>query len=99
MESQSLSGMSLPLARLRNFDASRQCLSLGETLMRQVADPFGLGLLLCNRAECEWLAGQGGAAHAACAQAHEVMSASGAGPTSELGKAIKRVTAMLAAAD
>jgi len=52
-------------------------------------------VLLCSRAESEWLAGEGTAARAARNDAAAIAAQSGAGADSELGVALARVEAML----
>jgi hypothetical protein len=64
-------------------------------LLIQAADRLSLGVLLCGRAECEWLAGDAPAARAARDEAAALAGQAGAGPGSELGTALARVDAML----
>ena len=64
-------------------------------MLREAGDRLSHGLLLCNRAECEWLAGDVGAARTAHAHAAETMSESGSGQESELGSAVSRIASIL----
>ena len=96
LEGQTLSSLSLPQAKSGDFDGARRSLARGESLLREASDRLSLGLLLCNRAECEWRGGDAEAANAAHAQAGEVMEATDSGPGSELGAAVARIAALLA---
>ncbi len=96
LEGQTLSSLSLPQAKSGDFDGARLSLARGEWLLREASDRLSLGLLLCNRAECEWRAGHTDAASAAFAQAGEMMRTTDSGPSSELGAAVARIAALLA---
>ena len=60
-----------------------------------MADLLSLGLLLCGRAEVECLAGDSAAALTAYAEARGLAEGAQAGPASEIGQALARVSAML----
>jgi hypothetical protein len=62
-----------------------------------VADQVSLGIVLCDSAECEWRAGESAAARAALDEARRAFESAAVGAQSELGQAVARVTALLAA--
>ncbi len=95
-EGQVLGYLGVEHARQRAIDEARECLDRGQVLLREAADALSLGILLCGRAECEWLAGDTRAAEAARREATELATQAGAGPDSELGLALARVSEMLA---
>ena len=95
LEGQCLGYLGLVLARQQHFDHGRNHLAQGEVLLRQVADLPGLGVLLCGRAECEWLAGRHGAAEDARQEARQLAQQIQAGPESELGQALDRLDRLL----
>ena len=78
-------------AREARFVEARRCLDAGETLLRTASDQRGLGILLCGRAETEYLAGVPAVAREAFALAEGITATVGAGPDSELGLALARV--------
>ena len=69
----------------------------GETLLRQVADRISLGVLLCARVEASVLAGQAAQARSTLDEARSIANEAQVGPESELGLALARVEALLAA--
>jgi predicted ATPase/class 3 adenylate cyclase len=95
LQGQTLSYLGLLLARQAEFAEARRCLDAGETLLRAMSDYVSLGILLCNRAETEHLAGVPDAARAALAAADVAATAGGAGPGSEVGLALARVRNLL----
>jgi predicted ATPase/class 3 adenylate cyclase len=97
-EGQFLGHLGLAQARMGDFAAARQSLGVGAALLEQVADRMSLALLLCGRAECEWLAQDDASAAAAQAQAAALAVDVGAGPESELGSALARIAALLSGA-
>jgi hypothetical protein len=94
-EGQVLGYLGLTHARRRAPDAARQCLDEGQRLLLQVGDRLSLGVLLCCRAESEWLAGDAAAARATRDDAAAIATQSGAAADSELGIALARLGAML----
>ena len=94
-EGQFLSYLGLLHARQAGFDQARHCLDSSEVLLRAVSDQTSLGILLCNRAEAEHLAGVPDAAASALAEADAIAATAGAGPDSELGLALARVRNLL----
>ncbi|HEX7440068.1 MAG TPA: tetratricopeptide repeat protein [Caldimonas sp.] len=96
-EGQILGYLGLAHARQRSFDAARDCLANGQAILHEVSDQLSLGLLLCSRAECEWLAGMAQAARAAHEEAVALAVQAGAGLESELGVALARLDSMLGA--
>jgi len=90
-EGQVLGYLGLLHARQARFDEARTCLDTGEALLRAMSDRLSLGVLLCGRAEAEYLAGDLDAAKDALAEAESLATATGAGPDSELGLALARV--------
>jgi predicted ATPase/Flp pilus assembly protein TadD len=95
-EGQFLGYLALVHAHLRRFEEARHCLETGESLLHAVSDRFSLGILQCNRAETEQLAGAVDAASAALDGAQSLAKEVGAGPQSELGQAIRRVLSLRA---
>jgi len=94
-EGQTLSYLGLLHAHQANFAEARRCLDSSETLLRAVTDRTSLGILLCNRAEAEHLAGVSSSAKAALAEADVIAAEVGTGPDSELGLALTRVRNLL----
>lgn len=94
-EGQFLGYLGRAHARLSEFAPARECFAAGEALLRAIPDRLGLGILLCDRAESEWLAGQPEAARAHLAEARAMAAEAGAGVQSELGQSIARVAALL----
>lgn len=90
-EGQFLGYLAVLHARQARFDAARTCLDTGEALLRGISDRLSLGLLLCSRAESEYLAGAFATARAAQAEAESLATEIGAGPESELGLALARL--------
>jgi len=82
-----------------DFDAARHCFSSGEMLLHAVSDRMSLGILLCNRAEAEYLAGSLDAAKTTVAEAGEITASAGVGPESELGLALARARGVIGASD
>jgi hypothetical protein len=78
------------LARQGHYDEARHCLDLGERLLHQVSDRFGLGQLLCRRAELEALVGDRTAADMSLAAAQEIGKELACRPESELGVSLSR---------
>ncbi|MBL8307575.1 MAG: tetratricopeptide repeat protein, partial [Rubrivivax sp.] len=95
-EGQLLGHAGLALARLTRFDEARASLDAGATLLLQADDRMSLAVLICARAECEWLAGSPEAAIAARDEAQALALQTGAGPESELGAALARLTQVFA---
>lgn len=94
-EGQFLSYLGLLHARQANFDEARHCLDSSEALLRAVSDRTHLGILLCGRAETEYLAKVPNDAKVALAEANVIAAEVGAGPDSELGLALARVRNLL----
>ena len=66
-----------------------------EALLRSVSDGFYLGVLLCAKAEVLHLAGVQERASAALDEARGIAAEVAAGPASELGTEITRLTSLL----
>jgi tetratricopeptide (TPR) repeat protein len=98
-EGLSLNDLGLLRARRAQFDQARDCLDASEAMFNAVSDRWGLGLVLCNRAETEHLAGVTGAASAALGAADAIVTEIGAGPNSELGLALTRARNLLGVSD
>ena len=94
-EGQFLGYLGLLHARRSRFDEARACLDAGEALLRDASKQLSLGVLLCNRAEIEQLAGNRTAARSALAEADAIALATGAGPESELVLGLARVREVL----
>lgn len=84
-------------ARRGLIEAARATLTSAERLQQGRGDPLSRALLLCDRAEVEWLGRQAGPAAAAHAQAAEVARALDCAPDSELGRRLAALEAMRAA--
>ena len=97
-EGQYLGYLGRTRARLREFDHARDCFAAGQALLRELADPLSLGILQCDRAVCEWHAGDATAARAALDEASAIAHAAGTGPESELGQSLTRVQVLLSSA-
>lgn len=95
LEGQFLGYLGLLHARQLRPDVACQCLDAGEALLRARSDPFGLGLLLCSRAEASLLAGDATAARAWFAEAASRAQDIGVTPSSEIGLALARVRALI----
>lgn len=80
-------------AKAGRFTEARDALARGEALVRTVGDRFQLAVLLCNRSEAESLGGDGAAARAPLEEADGILRALGAGPDSEIGRAVARACA------
>jgi tetratricopeptide (TPR) repeat protein len=97
-EGQFLGYLGLLHARQREFESARRRLEEGATLLREVADRPSLGLLLCQRAELELLAGDSGLADTMLRDAGAIAAELGAGADSEIGRGLTRVTQLIEAA-
>jgi hypothetical protein len=78
------------LVQAGRLDEADECLSRGETLLREINDPLSLGLLLCESAHLRKQRGQTAEALIAIDEARVLAGVSGAQETSELGLAIAR---------
>jgi len=83
------------LGRARQVDDARKHLERGSALLRELSDAHDLGVLLCGRAETEYLAGDRGAASAALDEAATIAHAASVTRGSELGLALDRATELL----
>lgn len=90
-EGQFLGHLALTQARRGDFDAARAGLARGLALLQALSDTVSMGLLWCQRAEAEGLAGEPAAAWQALDEAEALARACDAGPRSELGTALARV--------
>ena len=95
-EGQFLGYLGLLHARQGRQGEARDCLDSGEAMLRGGSDQFGLGVLLTSRAEAHYLAGDAVAATASLAAASAIAAEVGAGPTSEVGLALARVSTLIA---
>ena len=96
LEGQFLGYLGLLHARQGRQAEARDCLDSGEAMLRGGSDQFGLGVLLTSRAEAHYLAGDAVAATASLAAASAIAAEVGAGPTSEVGLALARVSTLIA---
>ena len=97
-EGQFLGYLGAMHARQERFDDARRDLGAGAELLRAASDSFNLGVLLCGRAEMEWMSGARGPALAALSEAQAIGREVGAGPGSELAMALERVGSRIASA-
>ena len=95
-EGQFLGYQGRSLSRLGEVEPARESIAAGLALLRGASDPLSLGVLLCDRAECEWRAGDSPAAQQARDEARDLATKAGAGPQSELGQALARVEGQFA---
>jgi predicted ATPase/class 3 adenylate cyclase len=95
LEGQFLGYLGLLHARQARHDDARRCLDSGEALLRAASDPYGLGILLCGRAEALHFAGDAATAKASLTAAAAIGATIGAGPASEIGLSLARVRALL----
>ena len=84
------------LARIGRFDEARASLAQGEVLLKEVADRFSLGLVMCHRAEVEHLAGEHDAAAHALQSARVIAGEVGGSVGSELAQALALVQRLVA---
>jgi predicted ATPase/tetratricopeptide (TPR) repeat protein/class 3 adenylate cyclase len=89
-EGQFLGALGLLHAREARFAEARRCFDRGEALLGDAGDASSLGILLCNRAEAEYVAKRPGDAGQALARAEKLAERVGAGAESELGQALMR---------
>ena len=95
-EAQFLTYMGVLHARQSRLVEARECLDTGEAVFVELGDRVNMGLLLCNRAETEHLAGNSRQAEAVLAQASELVAElKDVQPESELGQALRRVCDLL----
>ena len=80
-------------ARLRRCAEARECLTTSEALLLGVSDSLTLGMLLCNRAEAEHLAGDEAAARHALRRAETLQRELGTQAESELAARTARLRA------
>ena len=95
VEGYFLGHLGLAQARLGQMDAARQTLLAGHAVLTAASDDLSLALLLCARAECEWLAAQPASAVAARDAARAFAQLGGTAPQSELGLALQRLDTLL----
>ena len=98
LEGQVPGYLGLLRARQGRSDAARADFVAGAALLREAADDVSLAVLLCGRAELEWLSKQAAAARATLQEAEAIGRAVEAAPGSELATALERVQALLQAA-
>jgi tetratricopeptide (TPR) repeat protein len=94
-EGQFLGHLALTQARQGDFDVARAGLDRALALLGPLADQVSMGLVWCQRAECEWLAGQALAARRALDEATALARACAAGARSELGLALARLRTLM----
>jgi hypothetical protein len=82
-------------ARTGRFEEGRKCLDAGEGLLRQASDRLSLGLLMCRRVELEVLDSRHDLAAGALQKARAIGVELGAGPQSEFGQSLLRVSRLL----
>ena len=87
-QGQILGYLGLALAHFGRSDDAEVAFSAGRALLSQVQDPLSLGLLHCAQAQMRLLAGAQNSARELWQQARAELTTSGAGPDSELGRAI-----------
>ena len=97
LEGQFRASLGLLLARQGRVKEGRDCLVVGEALLRESSDRLSLALLLCARAESEHLAGESNAALRFLQEARVLASQADVGEASELGRALARLKSMVEA--
>lgn len=96
LEGQTLNYLGLLHARQKRFDDARVCLDASEALLEEISDPVNLAILLCSRAESEYLAGELEAARGQFGRARALALEVGVEAHSELGESLARVNQLLA---
>jgi tetratricopeptide (TPR) repeat protein len=97
-ESQSLGSLGLLHARHGRHGEARDALESAEALLREEPYLPRMGLLVVSRAEAQYLAGDAAAATASLAAASAIATQVGAGPSSEIGLELARVSTLMASA-
>ena len=97
LEGQFRASLGLLLARQGRMAEGRECLVIGEALLRESSDRLSLALLLCARAESEHLAAESTAALRFLQEARVLASQADVGEASELGQALARLKSMVEA--
>ena len=97
-EGQILGYLGRALSKQGQFAAARRSFDDGQALLRDCMDALSLGILLCDRARCEWNAGDADASLAALDEARTIASSAAVGPDSELGQSIALVAALVSQA-
>jgi tetratricopeptide (TPR) repeat protein len=87
--------LGLLYGRLNNFQEARICLATGEAMLLEAADEISLTLLLCARAETEYLAGDHAVANTWWLRARQMALQSPVNVNSELGQALARLQTLL----
>jgi predicted ATPase/class 3 adenylate cyclase/Tfp pilus assembly protein PilF len=95
LEGQFRSYLGLLHARQNNFAEARDCLAKGESMLLESEDTVSLALLLCARAEAEYLAGDPATAIDCWQRACQLALQTSADANSELGRALKRLKTIL----
>ena len=98
LEGQFRGSLGLLLVKQGRVAEGRECLEIGEGLLRESSDRLSLALLLCARAEAEHLAGEPGTALRVLLDAKALAAQADVGEASELGQALARLHSMLAPA-
>ena len=93
-EGQFLGYLGLLQGRLGFIAEGRHCLSEGEAALAAMRDRMSLALLLAQRAEVEWLAGEPDAARQTAQRAAALAGELAAAPESELCSQLRRVNAL-----
>ena len=88
--------LAVTLARLGRLDEAKTMLDLGEQALRAVSDRLSLALLMCDRAEVEWLSGNVAMARQADRVAQASAEELDCGAESELRRRIQAVAAIFA---
>jgi predicted ATPase/Tfp pilus assembly protein PilF len=95
LEGQFRGYLGLLHARMNNFAEARNCLITGEAMLLEVVDHIGLALLLCARAETEYLAGASDAAIDGWRRVRELAKHPSISLNSELGRSLTRLQTLL----
>jgi predicted ATPase/class 3 adenylate cyclase/tetratricopeptide (TPR) repeat protein len=97
-EGQFLGYLGLLQARQAEFDSARQSLQRGAQLLEAMSDRVSMGILLCNAAQAEHLAGNPAAAEEFLSRATAVVATlPGLSESSELGQSLKLASQQLMA--
>jgi len=95
-EGQILGYLGLLQAHQGKLDEAHRSLDMGEKFLRDASDRFSLGIVLCNFAETELLAGSIDAARAKLSEAEAIAAELSVGAGSELRLALTRVQRLVA---
>ena len=99
LEGQFRGYLGLLEAHAGSFGDAVACLEIGEAMLIAASDNLSLALLLCAKAEAQYLAEDRSAALISVARAHEIKAETGVGDSSALGRSLQKLAAFFTHAD